>query len=90
MAFEIAPSLADLDMTDSWAGFRPHAEDNFPVLGADEEIFGLFYATGHYRNGILLAPITAKLMADWVIDGRSPLGSESFSPGRFCTVSAGS
>jgi glycine oxidase len=90
MAFEIAPRLEDLLLTDSWAGFRPHAEDNFPVLGPVEEISGLFYATGHYRNGILLAPITAKVIADLVVDRRSPLWSKSFSPDRFSAVAAGS
>ena len=90
MAFEIAPRLEELPLTDSWAGFRPHAEDNFPVLGPVEVITGLFYATGHYRNGILLAPITAKVIADLVTDGRSPLWSKSFSPDRFCALAAGS
>jgi glycine oxidase len=87
MAFEIAPRLKDLAVIDSWAGFRPHAEDNFPVLGPDDDVPGLFYATGHYRNGILLAPITAKLLADSVLNGvTSPL-LEKFSPARFCRLS---
>jgi glycine oxidase len=88
MAFEIAPCLKDFELIDSWAGFRPHAEDNFPVLGADEELAGLFYATGHYRNGILLAPITAKLLTDSILhEGDSAL-LEKFSPARFCRLNA--
>jgi glycine oxidase len=84
MAFEIAPSLENFALTDSWAGFRPHAEDNFPVLGPDEDVTGLFYATGHYRNGILLAPITAKLIADSVLNRDAPSLLEKFLPARFC------
>ncbi|HKP36122.1 MAG TPA: glycine oxidase ThiO [Pyrinomonadaceae bacterium] len=87
MAFEIAPRLEDLILTDLWAGFRPHAEDSLPVIGPDEEVAGLFYATGHYRNGILLAPITARIMAESVVDGRLSLLTEKFSPSRFSRVS---
>jgi glycine oxidase len=82
MAFEIAPSLACRALIDSWAGFRPHAGDNLPVIGEDEEIRGLFYATGHYRNGILLAPITATVVAD-LITGRTNSELAAFSPARF-------
>src|ERR1044072_2449093 len=88
MAYAIAPCLENLTMTDSWAGFRPHAEDNFPVLGPDEEVAGLFYATGHYRNGILLAPITAKMIADSVLNRGAPSLLETFLPARFCGINA--
>src|SRR5262249_18376084 len=47
MAFEIAPSLSEETLIDSWAGFRPRAADDLPVIGPDAEIKGLFYATGH-------------------------------------------
>jgi glycine oxidase len=85
-AMEIAPSLARLPMLDSWAGLRPRAADGLPVLGPCGEIEGLFYATGHYRNGILLAPITGELIAQAVIDKIvSPLLAP-FSPNRFDPV----
>src|SRR5439155_25792798 len=61
MAIQIAPAFERLRLIDSWAGFRPRAEDGLPVLGPCEGIDGLVYATGHYRNGILLAPITGEL-----------------------------
>jgi glycine oxidase len=83
MAIEIAPGIADLALVDSWAGFRPRAPDNYPVLGPCAGVAGLFYATGHYRNGILLAPITGKVIADAIIDGVFPAGLNSFSPDRF-------
>jgi glycine oxidase len=86
MAFEIAPGIAALPMVDSWAGFRPRAKDGLPVLGLCEGIAGLFYATGHYRNGILLAPITGKVIADAIVDGILPASLETFSPNRFGSV----
>jgi len=85
---EIAPGLADLPMLDSWAGLRPRAVDGLPVLGPCGEIEGLVYATGHYRNGILLAPITGELIAQALIDKIvSPLLAP-FSPNRFDPVRA--
>jgi glycine oxidase len=83
MALEIAPGLAALPMIDSWAGFRPRAPDGLPVIGTCEGIEGLFYATGHYRNGILLAPITGKVIADAIVDGVMRAGLNAFSPDRF-------
>jgi glycine oxidase len=89
MAFEIAPALERLPLIDSWAGFRPRANDDLPVLGPDEEVEGLFYTTGHYRNGILLAPITAALIADSIVNRVESSLLKSFSPSRFRTVVAG-
>jgi glycine oxidase len=83
MAIEIAPGIAALPIIDSWAGFRPRAQDNLPVLGASAGVAGLFFATGHYRNGILLAPITGKVLADAIVHGHMPASFESFSPDRF-------
>lgn len=83
MAVEIAPALKLVDVVDSWAGFRPRAKDGRPVLGPTTHVAGLFYATGHYRNGILLAPITGDLIAEAILTGEtSPLLSP-FSPDRF-------
>ena len=83
MAFEIAPALTDLPIVDSWAGLRPRAKDDLPVLGPCEEIDGLFYATGHYRNGILLAPVTGELIAHAITEGVTSSIPETFSPNRF-------
>jgi glycine oxidase len=83
MALEIAPSIAGLPLVSSWAGFRPRAADGLPVLGPCEGIEGLFYATGHYRNGILLAPITGELIAKAIVEGETPPLLRAFSPGRF-------
>jgi glycine oxidase len=84
-ALEIAPALGSLPLVDSWAGLRPRAADDLPVLGPSQ-IDGLIYATGHYRNGILLAPITGELIADVVVSNVvSPL-LDRFSPHRFDLV----
>jgi len=83
MAREIAPVVTELPLLDSWAGFRPRAADDLPVLGNSVEIEGLVYATGHYRNGILLAPITGELIAETVLTGESPAALEAFQPARF-------
>lgn len=87
MAFEIAPSLHHRPVMDRWAGFRPRAADGLPVLGRSPTIDGLFYATGHYRNGILLAPITADLIAEAIVNGASSSLLAAFSPERFTSDS---
>lgn len=85
-ALEIAPAVGGLSLLDSWAGLRPRAEDGWPVIGECAELRGLFYATGHYRNGILLAPQTGALLADEIMTGHaSPLGN-AFRPDRFQCV----
>ena len=88
-ATEIAPSVAHLPLVDSWAGLRPRAEDNLPVLGPCAEVTGLFYATGHYRNGILLAPITGELIAEAITGGVTPTLLEPFTPDRFRLIGVG-
>ena len=74
----------------SWAGLRPRASDGLPVLGPYAEIEGLFYATGHYRNGILLAPITGELIAGAVVDRIDSTFLDIFSPERFDLVAVNS
>ena len=81
MAIEIAPALQNISIVDSWAGFRPRAKDDLPVLGSVEDVNGLFYATGHYRNGILLAPITGEVIAEAILGDSSAW--PAFSPQRF-------
>ena len=85
MAREITPSVTNLPLLDSWAGLRPGAADDLPVLGMSVEIEGLVYATGHYRNGILLAPITGQLIAETIMSGKTPAALAGFSPERFQT-----
>jgi glycine/D-amino acid oxidase-like deaminating enzyme len=81
-AIELAPRLAHAQLLETWAGLRPGTPDNLPIIGPTH-IDGLFVATGHYRNGILLAPITAKLVRDWIVDQKMPATARIFSPLRF-------
>jgi glycine oxidase len=79
---ELAPSLAGAEILDTWSGLRPGTPDQLPILGPTD-VEGLMIATGHYRNGILLAPVTAKLTREWITEGRATLNCEDFSPLRF-------
>jgi glycine oxidase len=87
-AVEIMPCVADQAITETWAGLRPHAPDDLPILGADPRVEGLIYATGHYRNGILLAPITAQAISELIIKGESHINLAPFSVARFANRQA--
>lgn len=82
VALELVPALADAEIVETWAGLRPGTPDDLPILGPTD-VEGLLMATGHYRNGILHAPITAKLIRDWIVRGQVDFGAECFSPLRF-------
>jgi glycine oxidase len=82
-ALDLVPDLAGLSVARSWAGLRPWAVDALPVLGPWPGADGLWLATAHFRNGILLAPITARVMTEWMVQGRPPLDVEEFLPDRF-------
>ena len=82
-AFEIAPNLVNLEISESWAGLRPFAADGLPILGEFPEIENLFVATAHYRNGILLAPLTAKILANKIVENTNSNYFDVFSPRRF-------
>ena len=81
-ANELAPELAKAEIVETWCGLRPGSPDQLPILGP-ADIDGLVFATGHYRNGILLAPITAKLIGEWIAERRTGMDWEAFSPLRF-------
>ncbi len=87
-ASEISPNLANLEIFDKWAGLRPVAADGLPILGAFAEIENLHIATAHFRNGILLAPLTAKILADKIVGDSDSKYLEVFSPRRFQTKKA--
>lgn len=82
-AARVVPGLADLPLVETWAGFRPATPDNMPILGREPALRGLLYATGHYRNGILLAPVTAHCIAELVVHGRSDVDISAFGVERF-------
>lgn len=76
------PSLAQAELTSFWAGLRPCPRDGLPLIGATE-VENLFLCSGHHRNGILLAPVSAELLARTVIEGKEPERLAPFSPRRF-------
>jgi glycine oxidase len=81
-ALELCPSLARAEIVETWSGLRPGTPDDLPILGPTD-VEGLLIATGHYRNGILLAPVTAKLVREWIVKGRTDFNAAAFSPLRF-------
>ncbi len=76
------PGIAELDLVECGVGFRPALRDHLPAIG-NVDGAGLFVATGHFRNGVELAPITARLLADLICDDRLDPLLEPFAPGRF-------
>ncbi len=81
IALEIAPDLGRAPIVETWANFRPASPDGEPILGAGA-VPGLFYATGHTRNGILLCPITADAVSAAVLGRPPPVDLAPFSPAR--------
>jgi glycine oxidase len=89
-AHELLPGVSELEIEELSVGFRPATPDNAPAIGAGD-VRGLTWATGHYRNGILLAPLTAELIADEL--GGSPARPASSlralcAPARFAAQAA--
>jgi glycine oxidase len=81
-AIELVPALAGSRQHEDWAGLRPATPDNLPLLG-ETATRGYFVASGHYRDGILLAPITAQVMTDLILRRPSARDLVVFSPARF-------
>jgi glycine oxidase len=79
------PALANMRIHDAWAGLRPGSPDNLPILG-ETSLSGYYAATGHFRDGIMLAPITASLMAQLISGCRPSLELHAFSPKRFASA----
>lgn len=83
VAREISSSLASARVLAHWAGLRPVTPDLLPIVGPDPEWEGLFYACGHSKNGVLLAPLTAELIAALVSSGTTAVEAAPYSPARF-------
>jgi len=86
-AWEVLPEVAELELVDARAGLRPGTPDNAPVVGAGE-LDGLLWATGHWRNGVLLAPLTGDLVADLLEGAELPEELAGLDPARFEGVRA--
>ena len=79
---QFTSALDQCAFLEAWAGLRPYTTDRLPIVGATS-IEGLYVATGHFRHGILLAPITAHLMAELILRGRTAFDLAPFTPRRF-------
>lgn len=87
-AMEAVPGLAHAPVVETWSGLRPGTPDGLPVLGPDPDVAGLVYATGHYRNGILLAPLTGERIGALLSGEGWPAEMRPFAIGRFETPAA--
>jgi glycine oxidase len=84
-AHELVPGITELPLTETRAGLRPASPDNAPLLGPTG-LDGLLLATGHYRNGVLLTPITGDAMAHVLATGELPEEARPFTPRRFAAA----
>jgi glycine oxidase len=81
-AYDVLPGITELELLAAEAGHRPATPDNEPVVG-EGAVPGLVWATGHWRNGVLLAPVTADAVAALIVDGELPPELRPFTPARF-------
>ncbi|HWT88569.1 MAG TPA: glycine oxidase ThiO [Candidatus Angelobacter sp.] len=84
-AIELVPALEGARVDETWAGLRPDSPDHLPILGPTD-LLGLVIATGHFRSGVLLTPITAKLVREWITTENVSADWERFSPLRFAST----
>ncbi len=82
-AVDFLPRISELDVIRSFAGLRPYSPDGLPILGTVKGIKGFFLATGHSGDGISLAPITGKIIAELVLDGETSMDISPFALSRF-------
>ena len=83
IAREILPIVEDLPIIESWSGLRPTSRDDAPIIGPSKKIKGLVYATGHHRNGVLLAPLTSSAIKNYYLEGKINNYFNKFKPERF-------
>jgi glycine oxidase len=86
-AWEVLPEIGELELVGARAGLRPATPDNAPAIGR-AGLDGLLWATGHYRNGVLLAPLTARAISDLLLGLDPPPELDAFDPTRFDSARA--
>jgi glycine oxidase len=86
-AWEVLPEVGELELVGAHAGLRPGTPDNAPVIGHGD-LDGLVWATGHWRNGVLLAPLTGEAVAELLAGGELPDELAPLSPERFAPQEA--
>ncbi|MDQ0418669.1 glycine oxidase [Croceifilum oryzae] len=82
-AAKMYPAVLDGELERTWSGIRPQTKDGLPYLGLDPDLSGLIYATGHYRNGILLSAITGEIVTELIVHGKSSFDLQPFAPERW-------
>ena len=87
-AIEVVPGLAGARIEETWAGLRPDSPDHLPILGSTD-LDGLVIATGHFRSGVLLTPITARLVREWITQQSVSVDWDRLSPMRFANARRG-
>jgi glycine oxidase len=86
-AYRLIPEIVELELVEATAGLRPGSPDNAPLIGQGSAD-GLLVATGHFRNGVLQAPVTADCVAALLVGESAPMDLDPFSPQRFAHRSA--
>jgi glycine oxidase len=81
----IVPGITEFELAEAVAGLRPGTPDNAPLLGPSA-LAGLVFATGHFRSGVLLTPVTAELIGDYLVTSELPETAAPFAPGRFAAA----
>lgn len=84
----MVPGIADAPVEHAWMGFRPGSPDGLPFIGPVPQLPGLWVASGHYRNGVALAPITAKVLSQWLVQGEPGFDMSAFAVNRKVKPSA--
>ena len=84
-ALRLSPQVSECRFLRAWAGLRPDTLDHLPIMGYGE-IENLVFATGHFRNGILLAPVTAEVTAELILKGATSRPVEAYRPTRFAEL----
>ncbi|MFB6226959.1 MAG: glycine oxidase ThiO [bacterium] len=82
-AYEMVPFIYENELLETWAGLRPASRDSRPIIGPSTSTDNLGFASGHYRNGILLTPVTVQSTKNWLENGDAPELLEPFLPSRF-------
>jgi glycine oxidase len=83
----VVPKIGQMRIHDAWAGLRPASPDDLPMLG-ETSLRGYYAATGHYRDGIMLAPITAQVMSGLIVGAKTNFDLAPFSPSRFASTTS--
>jgi D-amino-acid dehydrogenase len=82
-AADYLPQVRHAPVISTWCGLRPCTADGLPVIGPDTRWRNLYIATGHAKMGLSLGPITGRLLAEWILDGRPSFDLSLMSPARF-------